>query len=153
MAQQPVEFLLPPDTVRVTGLHSFTVELPVSLIGARLPAWDPALSLEDRLDHIFQAVRRRVVQENGPDPELPILWWGGTPLRLRPTPYGLLWLMWARESIAVEDDLLAAVWGETPSDDALGHACRAVNKVLTRCEHFMRGHLGVKNGRVCWKNP
>jgi hypothetical protein len=148
MAQQPVEFHLPPDVVRATGLHSFTVELPVGLVGARLPAWDPALSLEDRLDQIFQSVRRRVVRGNGPDPERPILWWEGEPHKLPPTPWGLLWLLWARESIAVEDGLLAAVWGEAPKDDALGHACRAVNKVLARCPHFTRGRLGLKNGRV-----
>jgi hypothetical protein len=44
-----VTYNLPPEAEQRTGLNSFTIALPTSLLGARLPQQDSPLSLEERL--------------------------------------------------------------------------------------------------------
>jgi hypothetical protein len=96
-----------------------------------------------------------VQKQNGPDPEQPLLWWHGTPHRLRPTDYRLLALLWCLDSIPIESDWLIAAWGDTkaPSGDALSSACGRVNKLLLSLKPaFTRGRRGLKIGLVCWKD-
>jgi hypothetical protein len=88
---------------------------------------------------------------DGPDQELPLFWWQRTSYHLPPTPARMLRLMWGRDSVEVEDDLLWNVWGYDYTDNALKNAYRAVNKVLASSGYPR--FLGVKDGRLCWSDP
>jgi hypothetical protein len=161
MAREPVIYKLPDEAARLFGGSHLVIELPVGVLNARLPAQDPSLTLEARLEAMeaefkryTAAARQRVMAENGPDPEEPALWWKGESYPLQLTPYRLLCVMWYRDSISIRDHLLAQWWEEIepPSKDALKNACRGVNKVLSQLPGFTRGVLGLKDQRVVWKS-
>jgi hypothetical protein len=91
------------------------------------------------------------LRPDGPDADFPRFWWQGTPYPLPPTPARLLRVMWYRESIALESDQIASVWGQSPSGNALKTACYATNKVLTDSGYTR--FLRVKAGQLLWTEP
>jgi hypothetical protein len=89
-------------------------------------------------------------QRDGPDPDQLLFRWNGQSTTLQPIPWRLLRVMWSRDSVEVENEDLADVWGHVPSDDALAHAMKAVNRALVECGYSRT--LGIKNGRLRWRD-
>jgi hypothetical protein len=87
---------------------------------------------------------------DGPDPVGQQFRWQGNTTSLQPIPWQLLHVMWGRKSIAEEDDALEQVWGHAPSEDAITHAVKAVNRALAKCGYPR--FLGTRNGRLRWRD-
>jgi hypothetical protein len=160
----PVTHNLPPEAVRLTGASSLTIALPTSLVTPRPPRHGLDKAVVSEIAAIMRAAMLEagiptgpeplpVAPEDGPDPDLPRFWWLGTPRDLAPIPARLLRAMWGRESVEVEDDLLAEVWGhdQAPSNNALKKAKGAVNKVLA--DSGCPRSLGIRGGRLLWLDP